>query len=91
MQSCISGFNCVSFSFPLDRRLPFSQFTRFDALFLWAFIALLFTIAAFIVLARRPERREIPLLLKMATWLGVVLVAFINLFLIVGFLAAAYY
>ena len=78
------------FAFPLDRRLPFSHYTRMDAMFLWSFIAPLFTVAAIVVLARRPNRRAVSLGLKIAAWSGIVLIMVINVFLAFGFWAAAY-
>ncbi|HET9184031.1 MAG TPA: hypothetical protein VFP59_18030 [Candidatus Angelobacter sp.] len=78
------------FAFPLYRPLPFSRYTRMDAMFLWSFVAPLFTVAAIVVLARRPNRRAVSLGLKIAAWSGIVLIMVINLFLVFGFWAAAY-
>lgn len=78
------------FAFPLDRQLPFSGYTRMDAMFLWSFIAPIFTVAAIIVLARRPNRNAVSLRFKIAVWAGLVLIVLINLFLASGFWAAAY-
>jgi hypothetical protein len=78
------------FAFPLDRRLPFSHYTRMDAMFLWSFIAPLFTVAALVVLAKRPNRLAVPLGVKIVAWSGIGLIVVINLFLAVGFWAAAY-
>jgi xanthine/uracil/vitamin C permease (AzgA family) len=79
------------FAFPLDRRLPFSTYTRMDAMFVWSFIAPLFTLAAIVILARRPNRRAVPSRLKIATWSGIGLIVVINVFPAVGFWAAAYF
>ncbi len=79
------------FVFPLYRPLPFSRYTRMDAMFLWSFIAPLFTAAAVVVLARRPNRGEVSLRIKIAAWSGIGLIVIINVFLIAGFAAAAYY
>jgi hypothetical protein len=78
------------FAFPLDRRLPLSHYTRMDAMFLWSFIAPLFTVAAVVVLARRPNRRAVQLRVKIMAWSGIGLIVAINLFLAVGFWAAGY-
>lgn len=78
------------FAFPLYRRLPFSRYTRMDAMFLWSFIAPLFTLAAIIVLAGRPNRHTMSLGFKIAAWSGLVLILLINFFLAFGFWAAAY-
>jgi len=78
------------FAFPLDRPLPFSSYTRMDAMFLWSFLAPLFTFVAIIVLARRPNRRAVSLRFKIAVWSGLVLIVLIDLFLAFGFWAAAY-
>jgi hypothetical protein len=62
-----------------------------DAMFLWSFLARFFTVAGIVVLARRPNRRAVPLGTKIAAWCGMGLIVAINLFLAFGFWAAAYY
>lgn len=84
-------FITLFFAFPLYRQLPFTRYTVFDAMFLWSYIAPLFTVAAIIVLAKRPNRKAVSLRIKITNWFGIGLIMAINLLLIVGFLAAAYY
>ena len=79
------------FAFPLTRQLPFSHYTRMDAMFLWSFVAPFFTVAAIVVLARRPNRKAVSLGIKIVSWSGIGLIVAINLFLAFGFWAAAYF
>lgn len=84
------GFVIFLFSFPLNRPLPFTRLTIFDALFLWSWVAPLFTIAAIVMMFRQPFRQWTSMRWRVGAWLGVALVACLNLLLVAGFMAAAY-
>jgi Mn2+/Fe2+ NRAMP family transporter len=87
----VLGFVVFLFSFPLDRPLPFSRLSVFDALFLWSFVAPMFTIAAMIAASRRRFRESTPVRTKIGAWTIIIFAVCLNVFLITGFLAAAYY
>jgi Mn2+/Fe2+ NRAMP family transporter len=86
----VLGFFIFLFAFPLDRPLPFSKFTRFDALFLWSFIAPIFTIAAIVAASRRRFRESTLVRTRIGAGIVIVFAAGLNVLLIVGFVAAAY-
>jgi hypothetical protein len=63
----------------------------FDALFLWLFVAPIFTITAIARMSKRRFRKATSARWKVGVWLAVLLVLCLNLFLVAGFVAAAYY
>jgi hypothetical protein len=82
----------ITFFFGVSSESPAAFFPLHSdgAMFLWSFIAPLFTVAAVVVLARRPNGRAAPLRVKIMAGSGIGLIVAINLFLAVGFWAAAY-
>jgi hypothetical protein len=74
----VLGFFIFLFAFPLD------------ALFLWSFIAPIFTIAAIVAASRRRFRESTLVRTRIGAGIVIVFAAGLNVLLIVGFVAAAY-
>ena len=88
----ILGFTVFLFSFPLDRHLPFHlSWTVFDAFFVFFLVAPMFTLIAFVLTIRRAFASLVSSKSKVIAWAILALTIAINVFTVIGILAAAYY